>query len=110
MCRAFLPELPPLDPETLRQGTYWALGSQAVLFVLTFAVAPRYKTELKGDEPSWLEMYAQLEAMGGVESVTPTQAIERVRRGCASAQPACYCCLSAASGCQVRQHSPVTTH
>jgi hypothetical protein len=55
-------------------------GLTALSFVLTFAVAPRFKTAFK-EADSWIEIYDRLMEAGGVPSISPKEAAERAKRG-----------------------------
>lgn len=87
------------------EGVYIALGLNAVLFLLTFGLAPRFKTSFK-EADSWIEIYDRLMAMGGVPGIIPKEAAEKAKRGCVmlcvavllrSLQVLCYECQPTAS-------------
>jgi hypothetical protein len=80
--------LPGIDvtPEQTTNAVYVGLGLTLVSFILTFGVAPRFRSAFRESE-TWQEMYPDFMARGGVESIPPRQAIERAARG----YDMCYC-------------------
>ena len=75
-----LSALPAPDPAATQQAVYVGLGAALASFVLTFGVAPRFRSAFK-EADTWLDMHRELLAMGGVQTISPAQAAQQARKG-----------------------------